>query len=120
MKPTLNEQVESILKGTACDLVERYVPAERLSSDSYKEVFTINKDQILTYVQSHYQLEDLVHTRPGTADGFYALLSADGYVTYEQERQLKAEETEFNNIENVWRKFVDYLITCSGTGLKFE
>ncbi len=120
MKPSKDQQIRSLLDGTACELVETCVPPDRVSADSYSEVFTVSRSEILTHLQERHCLEDVVHTSPGPSDGFYALLLDGGFLTFVQERQIRTQEATVATKEDVWQKFVDYLIRHSGTGLEFQ
>lgn len=120
MVPSKDQQIESLLDGTACELVEHCVPADRISADSYSEVFTVNRSEILTYLRTNRRLEDVVHTSSGPSDGFYALLRDGDYLTFIQERKIRMQEATVETKDDVWEHVVDYLIGHSGTGLKFK
>ena len=119
MRPPKEEQIKSLLEGTACTLVEKYV-GESASVDSYAEVFSVTRSEILAYLQTHYRLEDITHASVGSADGFYVISTIFGYKTFFQERGIRFGETAVRSQDEVWRKFVDYLIATSGTGLRFN
>ena len=121
MKPSKEEQIEALLERKACELVERYVPADRSDFEAYAEIFSVNRSEILAYLQAKYSLWDLVYTEPGISDGFYAIRQdSGGYLIYEQERSIRFAEAMVPNEDQVWKRFIDYIIVANGTGLRFE
>ncbi len=120
MTPSKIEQIESLLNGTACELVERCVAPDRLCSNSYAEVFTVSRREILEYIRKNHNLEEVAKNVPGEEDGFYVVPQGNGYLTYIQERQVRAEQVVVSSENEAWDRYLDYLIGYSGTGLTFE
>jgi hypothetical protein len=120
MRPNKSEQIEALISHEAVKLVEKNVPSQEWRNDAYKKIFTVKRNEILQYVKERYPLNKLVHTKEGNFDGFYAIQRVKGYEVFEQERGIKFNQTQGLTLDEVWSKYVDYLIRTSGTGLLFE
>ena len=120
-KPTREEQIEALIHHHAYDLVMKYVPSEELSdAEAYAEVFTVKRNDVLDYVVRDYQLSDLIPMKPSDRDGFYALPDKKGFRIYEQYNGIKTTEKFVQNELNVWKRFVEYILRTSLTGLDFN
>jgi hypothetical protein len=119
MIPNKSEQIEALIKHEAAKLVEKNVPSHEWENDPYKKIFTVKRNEILQYVKERYPLDRLVHTKAGNSDGFYAIRHDKGYEVFEQERGIKFNQVQGLILDEVWSKYVDYLIRTSGTGLPF-
>jgi hypothetical protein len=119
MIPSKKEQIEALLNGEAYKLVEKYVSPKDLSGNSYKEVFTVKKHEIVNYLKKNYALKEVLNQQPSNKDGFYVIPMYSSFKVYEQERGIRFIEYVTNSEQEVWELFVDYLIRTSGTGLSF-
>lgn len=114
--PSKEEQARALLNRTAYRLLERYP-----SDVDYKDIFTIKKKDLFDYIKKNSRLEDLIFTRLGDNDGFYAIKEMEGeYLTFGQERGIRFDEVEVHSVDEVLNKFIDYLLSGSGTGLEFD
>lgn len=120
VKASTEEQITALLTGKASELVQQCVAHDMLGPKSYEEVFSLSKKEILDYLERHRRIEDVVFVCPGSRDGFYAVQTSSGFRTYEQYQGLKANDGLVLDEHEVWKKFVDYLVRTSGTGLTFE
>ena len=102
------------------NLVMKYSPADQLSSESYRSVFSVKRSEVLEYLKRNYRIEDLISTVPQERDGFYAIRSLFGYRIYEQERHVKILDQQVSTEHGVWVAFVSYLLETSGTALDFD
>lgn len=119
MLPSKKEQIEALLKGEACELVEKYISPHNISGDSYKVIFTVKKHEILDYLKKNCSLNEVTKQKPGSDDGFYAIPIYSGFKVYEQERGIRFLEHILKSEDEVWESFVKYLLDISGTGLDF-
>ena len=119
-KPSKEEQIKAIIDHRAYDLIMKYTPPEKLSSEAYAEIFSIKRDEILDFLVRNYQLGDLIPKKSMQKDGFYAIPVEGGFNCYEQYDGLKAKKNLVVDVLGVWKKFVDYVIRTSGTGLEFS
>lgn len=119
MHPSKQEQIEALIRHEAYDLVMKYAPADQLTSESYQSVFSVNRADVLEYLERNYRIEDLISTAPQERDGFYAIPSPEGYRIYEQERNVKIFEQHVSTEHDVWIAFVNYVLETSGTALDF-
>lgn len=120
-KPAKKEQMEAILNGSAHELLKNYLSPEELKTlgtKAYDKFFTITKYDILNYLKEKYDLHDLILNKPAIKDGFYVITTENGFKIYEQYRGISSNISFTNNEEDIWDKFVNYLIKTSGTGLK--
>jgi len=120
MIPTREEQIVALIEGNAVMLVEKFIPKDRWSIESYKEVFTIKLSDIVDYLEKNSVMENRVNADAGEEDGFYALPSSDGYEVYEQERGFKENSAHVTSVSEVWKRYAEYLVSTSGTGLDFK
>lgn len=114
MKPTKEEQIECVIKGSAAELASRYLK-EKATTNSYAFLFDVTKEEIINYIK-RYDLKDLIRTKPSTEDGFYAIPMKDGgYKVYEQERNIRFDQRVVLSMNDVIKNYVDYKII--GVGL---
>ena len=117
----MEEQIEALIRHRAYDLVMECAPSKKISdAKAYAEVFTVKRTEVLDYLVRNYRLGDLVPTQPSNRDGFYALPDRRGFRIYEQYDGLKTTEEFVPNELSVWKRFVDYILRTSLTGLDFN
>src|SRR5262245_27226183 len=79
---TISEQVEALLKDQVIEFVKsKYGSFHR---EAYSEVFTATRPQILNYLRSTYEITEVMCTRPGKREWFYAIPQSIGFQIYEQ------------------------------------
>ncbi len=120
LKPTIEEQIEAIVHHKAYELVMNYSGVDRVDKQSYEQVFTVKRSEILAYIRNKYDLNDLIPRRSDIRDGFYAIPVSDGYRIYEQYDGHRTPPEDVAGKDILQEKYVDYLLRSSGTGLNFE
>ena len=118
--PSKEAQVEALVHGRAYKLLSDVFDAEYFTDGMYKEVFTVNKTEVLEYVRNHYSLKALVYMKAGTDDGLYIIPRPfGGFDGYYQEREIKMDHKQLKSENEAWGYYVQYILDTSGTGLKF-
>ena len=120
--PTKKEQIESLidLHNTKHELAQKY------NIETWEELFTVTKSEILSYIKSNYSLRDL-----GMYDKkCYLNLKKEGekYIiyTWDYEYEMRTGEvidmTEeyYDSADEVYEEYVKFITRSSGTGLTFE
>jgi hypothetical protein len=120
--PTKKEQIESLidLHNTKHELAQKY------NIETWEELFTVTKSEILSYIKSNYSLRDL-----GMYDKkCYLNLKKEGekYIiyTWDYEYEMRTGEvigmTEeyYDSEDEVYEQYVKFITRSSGTGLTFE
>ena len=118
--PGKDEQCQALIEDTAYELALRSLPRDQSGRPQYRKVFNVTRTEVERYAREHYRLEDLVKMAPGPDAGFYAIPTSEGYLTYEQEREIPWGKAIVHSVDDVWRLLVDYRLRYSGTGFKFE
>ena len=120
--PTKKEQIESLidLHNTKHELAQKY------NIETWEELFTVTKSEILSYIKSNYSLRDL-----GMYDQkCYLNLKNEGdkyviyYWDYEYEMRtgevIDMREEYYDSEDEVYEEYVKFITRSSGTGLTFE
>lgn len=120
MLPDKSKQIEALIQHKAAKLVEETFPSQEWGNDPYRIIFTVTRNEIKHYIKERYSLDKLVYIKKGKLDGYYAIRRDNDYEVFEQERGIKFNQTRVLTLDEVWNKYVDYLIRTSGTGLSFD
>ena len=120
--PTKKEQIESLidLHNTKHELAQKY------NIETWEELFTVTKSEILSYIKSNYSLRDL-----GMYDQkCYLNLKKEGekYIiyTWDYEYEMRTgevigmREEYYDSEDEVYERYVRFITGSSGTGLTFE
>ena len=120
--PTKKEQIESLidLHNTKHELAQKY------NIETWEELFTVTKSEILSYIKSNYSLRDL-----GMYDKkCYLNLKKEGekYIiyTWDYEYEMRTgevigmREEYYDSEDEVYARYVRFITGSSGTGLTFE
>lgn len=117
--PPIEEQIEALVRGRLYDLRKKYAP-HLPQDEGYKQILTFKSSDVVTYLKSHYRLEDLLKTVHDDSDGFYAVRTVEGFTVYYQEREIRMLQRLVTTEEEVWSRYVAYLLDTTGTGLRFD
>ena len=119
--PSNKEQIEALMSGCFRKIEEKYPHIE-----TWEELFTVTKSEILSYIKSNYSLRDL-----GMYDQkCYLNLKNEGdkyviyYWDYEYEMRtgevIDMTEEYYDSEDEVYEEYVKFITRSSGTGLTFE
>jgi hypothetical protein len=119
--PSKTEQIEAIIYSTEYELTLKYEGRDESGSPEYSKVFTVTRKEIENYLKSHYHLENLplVYSSNGLQDGLFIIRVTEGYLIYHQERGIRDLEYVAYSEDDAWKFYIDFILSVSGTGLKW-
>jgi hypothetical protein len=121
--PSNKEQIEALMSGCFRKIEEKYPHIE-----TWEELFTVTKSEILSYIKSNYSLRDLglfeeqdnfrlnVREEKNRFKTFTRCWDTEVRGLPYKEYNIKYFSTE----DEVYEEYVDHITGCSGTGLTFE
>ena len=131
--PTKEEQIEALINGKVASFMKECVDFEKTNKTSIedrmqyrKKVFTITKSEILAYIKENYSLKDLgmydnkCYLKLKKEKGKYVIYTWDYEYEMRTGKVIDLREEFYDTEDEVYERYVRFLIGSSGTGLTFE
>lgn len=135
-KPTKEEQIEILRGGSAIktrNLFRECIDFEKTPHKTiedldnyYKAFYIITKSEILTYIKENYSLKDLgmydnkCYLKLKKEKGKYVIYTWDYEYEMRTGKVIDLREEFYDTEDEVYERYVRFLIGSSGTGLTFE
>jgi hypothetical protein len=106
LKVSIEEQVNAYRNKTQFELVCKYLNKTELELSDYDLIFTSSPIEIKNYLETHFEFDEIIKTKVGDNDGFYAVKQLLGkWKTYRQERNIKFDEEVVSENE-LWNRII--------------
>ena len=119
--PSPKEQIEALISGSFRKIEEKYPNIK-----TWEELFTVTKSEILTYIKENYSLKDLgmydnkCYLKLKKEKGKYVIYTWDYEYEMRTGKVIDLREEFYDTEDEVYERYVRFLIGSSGTGLTFE
>ncbi|WP_027084403.1 hypothetical protein [Cohnella panacarvi] len=110
-------QIEILLAGDPLRFACNKLGVKDMTQNSYKEVFTVSKEEIFQYVLANGIPQNYSNSRHSVVDGFHFFEDEGKWYTCFRERGFIFDDHEFIDYEEGAKYIVEILLKMTGTGL---